>query len=209
MKAAAICPRSRAGVESDLLCRAGIWGSLKVEEAQILRHRHPRTHSKKKTLLRGLWGMAGDCGKKHSSRSTPSGTDTLAHQRPGRGQVCLLPGGNPIYFILCCSAHAICVLIHPVVSSSSWPHGPWPARLLCPWDSPGKNTGVGPHALLRGPFQSRDQTCVSAALLAGSLPLAPPVKIRDVWLWTKSLRDTQSRKWKQRSTDKINSRTRS
>ena len=24
-----------------------------------------------------------------------------------------------------------------------------PARLLCPWDSPGKNTGVGCHALLQ------------------------------------------------------------
>ena len=23
------------------------------------------------------------------------------------------------------------------------PHGVWPAKLLCPWDSPGKNTGVG------------------------------------------------------------------
>ena len=27
-----------------------------------------------------------------------------------------------------------------------------PARLLCPWDSPGKNTGVGYHALLQGIF---------------------------------------------------------
>ena len=26
-----------------------------------------------------------------------------------------------------------------------WPHGLQPARLLCPWDSPGKNTGVGCH----------------------------------------------------------------
>ena len=25
------------------------------------------------------------------------------------------------------------------------PHGLQPARLLCPWDSPGKNTGVGCH----------------------------------------------------------------
>ena len=25
----------------------------------------------------------------------------------------------------------------------SWAHGLQPARLLCPWDSPGKNTGVG------------------------------------------------------------------
>ena len=31
-----------------------------------------------------------------------------------------------------------------------------PARLLCPWDSPGKNTGVGCHAL-----QPRDRTQVS------------------------------------------------
>ena len=30
-----------------------------------------------------------------------------------------------------------------VVSDSPWPCGPWPARLLCPWDSPGKNTGGG------------------------------------------------------------------
>ena len=29
------------------------------------------------------------------------------------------------------------------------PHGLQPARLLCQWDSPGKNTGVGCHFLLR------------------------------------------------------------
>ena len=29
------------------------------------------------------------------------------------------------------------------------PHGPQPARLLCPWDFPGKNTGVGCHFLLQ------------------------------------------------------------
>ena len=30
----------------------------------------------------------------------------------------------------------------------SLPHGWQPARLLCPWDSPGKNAGVGCHAPL-------------------------------------------------------------
>ena len=35
-----------------------------------------------------------------------------------------------------------------VVSNSSWPHGLQPTRLLCPWDSPGKITGVGCHRLL-------------------------------------------------------------
>ena len=31
----------------------------------------------------------------------------------------------------------------------------WPARLLCPWDSPGKNTGVGCHLLLEGIFPTQ------------------------------------------------------
>ena len=30
-----------------------------------------------------------------------------------------------------------------VVSHSSWPHGLKPTRLLCPWDFPGKSTGLG------------------------------------------------------------------
>ena len=32
-----------------------------------------------------------------------------------------------------------------VVSDSLQPHGLQPIRLLCPWDSTGKNTGVGCH----------------------------------------------------------------
>ena len=30
-----------------------------------------------------------------------------------------------------------------------------PARLLCPWNFPGKNTGVGCHALLQGIFPTQ------------------------------------------------------
>ena len=33
--------------------------------------------------------------------------------------------------------------------------GPQPAKLLCPRDSPGKNTGVGRHALLQGIFSTQ------------------------------------------------------
>ena len=36
-----------------------------------------------------------------------------------------------------------------VVSDSLRPHGRQPTRLLHPWDSPGKSTGVGCHCLLR------------------------------------------------------------
>ena len=31
-----------------------------------------------------------------------------------------------------------------------------PARLLCPWNSPGKNTGVGGHSLLQGIFPTQE-----------------------------------------------------
>ena len=37
-------------------------------------------------------------------------------------------------------------------SDSLQPHGPQSTRLLCPWDSLGKNIGVGCHALLQGIF---------------------------------------------------------
>ena len=35
-----------------------------------------------------------------------------------------------------------------VMSNSVWPHGLQPTRLFCPWDFPGKSTGVGCHCLL-------------------------------------------------------------
>ena len=34
------------------------------------------------------------------------------------------------------------------MSDSVWPHGQQPTRFLCPWDFPGKSTGVGCHCLL-------------------------------------------------------------
>ena len=36
-----------------------------------------------------------------------------------------------------------CMLARSVMSDSLQTPGPQPARLLCPWDFPGKNTGVG------------------------------------------------------------------
>ena len=46
-------------------------------------------------------------------------------------------------------------LSRSVKSNSFWIHGLWPTRLLCAWDSPGKNTGVGCHALLQGIFPTQ------------------------------------------------------
>ena len=41
------------------------------------------------------------------------------------------------------------------MSNSVWLHWLYPTRLLCPWNSPGKNTGVGCHALLQGIFPTQ------------------------------------------------------
>ena len=41
------------------------------------------------------------------------------------------------------------------VSTSLGPRGLRPARLLCPWASPGKNAGVGYCALLQGIFPTQ------------------------------------------------------
>ena len=47
---------------------------------------------------------------------------------------------------------------------------PWTVqstRLLCPWNSPGTNTGVGCHFLLRGSSQPRDRTHVTCVSRTG------------------------------------------
>ena len=52
------------------------------------------------------------------------------------------------------------------------PYGLSPARLLCPWDSPGKNTGVGCHALLQGIFMTQGSNLHLLQWRADSLPLS-------------------------------------
>ena len=66
-----------------------------------------------------------------------------------------------------------------VASDSSWLCGLQPAGLLCPWDSPGKNMGVGCYALLQGIFQTQGSNPHLLRLnhwQAGSLPPGPAGK---------------------------------
>ena len=59
------------------------------------------------------------------------------------------------------------------------PYGPYPIKLLCPWDFPGKNTGVGGHFLLQGIFLTQGSNPHLLSLLycqVGSLSLVPPGK---------------------------------
>ena len=47
------------------------------------------------------------------------------------------------------------------------PEGLQPTRVLCPWDSPGRDTGVGCHALLQGSSRQQDETHVSGVPCTG------------------------------------------
>ena len=54
-----------------------------------------------------------------------------------------------------CSHNRFSCLVAKLCLTLLWPHGLYPTRLFCPWDFPGKNTGVGCQALLQGIFPTQ------------------------------------------------------
>ena len=71
---------------------------------------------------------------------------------------------DPVVLGVVCVCVCMCVCVYvsySVVSNSLLPHGSMvanpqqPSRLLCPWNSPGKNTGVGCHSLLQRIFPTK------------------------------------------------------
>ena len=73
--------------------------------------------------------------------------------------------------ILCC-----CCEVASVVSDSVRPHRRWPTRLPHPWDSPGKNTGVGCHFLLQCmKGKSESEVAQSCPTLCDSMVCSLPV----------------------------------
>ena len=72
----------------------------------------------------------------------------------------------------------VCVCkVASVVSNSLQRYRLQPTRLLCPWDSTGKNSGVGCHFLLQGIFPTQGlNLCLLRFLIwwASSLTLALP-----------------------------------
>ena len=64
----------------------------------------------------------------------------------------------------------------PHLCPSVWPRGLQPARLLCPGDSPGMNTGAGCRAFLRRIFPTQGWNSHLLRWQEESLPPAPPGK---------------------------------
>ena len=77
--------------------------------------------------------------------------------------------------LLDCIVFLQCAMLScSVVSYALRPHGLQPAKILCPWNSPGQNAGVGCHALFQGIFPTQGLNPVLLCLLhwqVGSLPL--------------------------------------
>ena len=103
----------------------------------------------------GVWGLRGG-----ADWPSVAGPCVCAHRSLARAASVRVSRVHPC---VCSSVRleadpGFCVGWHTesVLSAITWavlqPQGLQPTRLLCPWDSPGKNTGVGCHALLQGIF---------------------------------------------------------
>ena len=79
------------------------------------------------------------------------------------------------WFLLLYGSHCESVS-HSVMSISLQPHGLQPTRLLCPWDSPGKNAGVGSHSFLQGIFPT-------GIFSTGIEPVSPALTGRFFTIW--------------------------
>ena len=68
-----------------------------------------------------------------------------------------------------------CCWVTSVVSDSVRPHRRQPTRLPRPWDSPGKNTGVGCHFLLQCmEVKSESEVAQSCPTLSDPMDCSPP-----------------------------------
>ena len=68
-----------------------------------------------------------------------------------------------------CAVLGCCAVLN--VPDSLQPYRLWPTRLLCPWDFPSKNTGVGCHALFQEIFPTQGSNPCLLYWQVDSLPL--------------------------------------
>ena len=70
---------------------------------------------------------------------------------------------------------SIYIYVTSVMSNSVQPHRRLPTRLRCPWDSPGKNTGVGCHFLIQCmKVKSESEVSQSCTTCSNPMDCSPP-----------------------------------
>ena len=77
-----------------------------------------------------------------------------------------------------------CVVIVQTLSCSLQPHGRQPTRLLCPWDSPGRNGGLPFPSL--GDLPNPGIKPMSTALSSGFFTTKPPEKPHEQLIFLKT-----------------------
>ena len=146
----------------------------------------------------------------HPGGQVPQPTFQQLHSIPSHLQACLEPegqtmrlkgkswglfGGNPSGSAQNDAGHRYWLKVKVLVAQScpTLSATPWAvaSRLLCPWNSPGKNTGVSSHSLLQGIFTGyRAEFCFFSHLLLAPththvpFPSSSPRKeLTDLWWW--------------------------
>ena len=88
------------------------------------------------------------------------------------GSLLLVPPGKSPQTACCCCC---CCKVTSVMSDSVRPHRRQPTRLPRPWDSPGKNTGVGCHFPLQCmKVKSESELAQSCLTLSDPTDCSPP-----------------------------------
>ena len=76
--------------------------------------------------------------------------------------------------------YVLCAQLPVVYDDSLQPHGLQFPRFLCPWNFPGKNSGVGCHFLLQGDLPHPGIKPASPALAGGFFTTEPPGKPKNL-----------------------------
>ena len=155
-----------------------------------LLHTHTHTHTEGFLKTYSLWE---ECRSPHSS-PTPVQfhlRHTVNSQEPALHSLSHFYISHPLFnpqglASLCCCAKSL-----QFVSDSVRPHRWQPTRLPRPWDSPGKNTGVGCHFLLHCmEVNSESEVAQSCPTLSDPMDCSPPGS--SVLKWSNSSYDVIS-----------------
>ena len=89
------------------------------------------------------------------------------------------------YFFTVLRICVLCTLSHVQLFAALWP-----TRLLCPWNFPGKNTGVGGHFLCQGMILTQGLNLHLLCLLHGQVDSLPLCHLGSPILYDKFLNQT-------------------
>ena len=135
---------------------------LRVSAVLSLLSSPGRTHGVKAQKYHCLWTEDDKLQAARAAAGSAGGMALVSRRQLGPWQA-----GSLVERIY---GETLCVCVCSVMSNSLEP-----TRLLCPWDSPGKNTGGGCHALCQGIFPTQGSNLRLLCLLhwqADSLPLS-------------------------------------